>query len=172
LLDFINRSCANTITLFNILFGSLSLVSTINGNYRLAVIYILLAVVMDSLDGRVARRLDRCSELGKQLDSLCDLVSFGVAPALLLYSQVLYAFSHSVGLIAVLFYIVCGAYRLARFNVLNISTYFVGIPITLAGTLTALLSWFSAHISGSVVLAVVFVLSLMMVSNLKVPKIK
>ena len=120
-------------TLLNIIFGSLSLVYTLNNEYSTAAIFILLAVLMDSLDGRIARKLDISSQFGKELDSLCDLVSFGVAPSLLVYSQVLDPYVYSLGLVAAILYIVCGAFRLARFNVLNMSDSFMGIPITMAG---------------------------------------
>ncbi len=171
MLSFMNRSFANTVTLCNIIFGSLSLVFTLNQNFSMAAIFILLAVLMDSLDGRIARRLDIISPLGKELDSLCDLVSFGVAPALLLYSQVLDPYAYSLGLIVALLYIVCGAYRLARFNVLSISDYFVGIPITLAGTIIAVISLFSASLPATLVLFMLLFLAIMMVSNFKVPKL-
>jgi len=170
LLDFVNRSWANTITLINIVFGSLSLVSTINNDYYNAAILILLAVIMDGLDGRIARRLGIISEMGKELDSLCDLVSFGVAPALLIYSQTLVAFPYEIGLIAAILYIMCGALRLARFNVMNIKDYFVGVPITLAGALMAVVSFVAYFLSGYLVLGIVVFLSIMMVSTIKVRK--
>ncbi|MDO4540407.1 MAG: CDP-alcohol phosphatidyltransferase family protein, partial [Syntrophomonadaceae bacterium] len=71
------NSLANYITLFNIIFGCLSLLCTLDARFDLAAIFIFLAVMMDTTDGRVARRLDIMSELGRELDSLCDLVSFG-----------------------------------------------------------------------------------------------
>lgn len=170
MLDFISKSSANTITLVNIIFGSLSLVSTLHANYKIAALFILVAVVMDGLDGRIARRFGIMSEMGKELDSLCDLVSFGVAPALLLYSQVLYMFPYLLGLIAAVIYIMCGAFRLARFNVLNIKEYFVGIPITLAGTALALVSLLASFIPDYLTLITVIFLAFMMISNVKVRK--
>lgn len=170
MLNFLNKSCANTITLMNIIFGSFSLIYTVHGDYTIAAVFIILAVVMDGLDGKVARRLDIMSLFGKELDSLCDLVSFGVAPAILIYMQVLDPFAYSLGIIVVVFYIVCGAFRLARFNVLNISDYFVGIPITLAGALVALVSLLAARLPGSLIFAIILLLAILMVSNFKVPK--
>jgi CDP-diacylglycerol--serine O-phosphatidyltransferase len=125
---------------------------------------------MDGLDGRVARMLGISSEMGKELDSLCDLVSFGVAPALLLYAQVLYAFPYALGLIAAIFYIMCGAFRLARFNVLNISGYFVGIPITLAGALLVPVSWFANQMPDYIIITIITFFSIMMVSTVKIQK--
>lgn len=170
MLNFINKSYANTITLLNIIFGSLSLIYTIHGSFTNAAIFIILAVVMDGLDGKVARRLDIMSQFGKELDSLCDLVSFGVAPAMLIYMQVLNPYFYSLGIIAAVLYIVCGAFRLARFNALNISDYFVGIPITLAGLLVALVSLFATRLPSNLILAILLLLAVMMVSNFKVPK--
>lgn len=169
--DFMSKRTANTVTLINLVFGSLSLVSTLNNNHLLAAMYILAAVVMDGLDGRIARRLGASSDMGKELDSLCDLVSFGVAPALLLYSQVLYQFPAYLGLVAVVLYINCGAFRLARFNVLNIEDYFVGVPITLAGIILALISIGANHLHPLLVLILILFLAFMMVSKVKVRKI-
>ena len=170
MLNSLNKSYANTITLLNIIFGTLSLIYTMHGYFSIAAVFIILAVVMDGLDGRVARKLDIMSLLGKELDSLCDLVSFGVAPALLIYAQVMNHFVFSLGVIAAVLYIVCGAYRLARFNVLNISDYFVGIPITMAGAIVAVISLLAVWIPGNLILAILMLLALMMVSTFKVPK--
>lgn len=170
MLNFINKSYANTITLLNIVFGSLSLIYTMHGYFTTAAIFIILAGVMDGLDGKVARKLDIMSLFGKELDSLCDLVSFGVAPAMLIYMQVLDPYAYSLGAITAVFYIVCGAFRLARFNVLNISDYFVGIPITMAGGILAIISLLAYRMPANLVLIILFLLAVMMVSNFKVPK--
>jgi CDP-diacylglycerol--serine O-phosphatidyltransferase len=170
--NLVNKSFANSISLLNVVFGSLSILYTLQGDYYLAAISILLAVIMDGMDGRVARRLDAISELGKQLDSLCDVISFGLAPALLIYAQVLQAYDYRLGLLLFLFYIICATYRLARFNVLNITDYFLGIPITLAGILMACMSLQADHIPANGAGMITFVLSVLMVSNLKVKKIK
>jgi len=168
----LNKSIANSITLLNAMFGSLSLIYTLNGNYKIAAICILLAVVMDGMDGRIARRLDIISELGKQLDSLCDLVSFGVAPALLLYAQVMNNFSYDIGTLLFLFFILCGAFRLARFNILNLTHYFLGIPITFAGAIMALVSLQAQNIPDLVIGLISFALSVLMVSNIKIRSFK
>jgi len=162
---------ANIITLINIIFGSLALIQTMERNYVIAAIFILCAVFMDGIDGRVARKFGVMSDIGKQLDSLCDLVSFGVAPAILIYAQLLYDLPLLLGVVAALIYIMCGAFRLARFNVLNISDHFIGLPITMAGFLMALLSLLAAGINGYLALVLMLFLSYMMVSNFKIPKI-
>lgn len=171
MVDLISKRFANFITFFNIIFGSTAILYTISGNYKVAAILILAAVVMDGLDGRVARKLQTSSDLGRELDSLCDIVSFGVAPAVLLYSQVLASNYHFMGLAAFLIYIICGAYRLARFNVMNISAYFLGLPITIAGGLLAILSLLAAYLHPLVILFLVLALSLFMISSVRLPKI-
>ncbi|KJS86841.1 MAG: CDP-diacylglycerol--serine O-phosphatidyltransferase, partial [Peptococcaceae bacterium BICA1-8] len=127
----------NIVTLANLLLGVVSLIYTMDSRYQLAAIAILLAMVLDGMDGKIARKLDVASNFGKELDSLCDLVSFGVAPALLVYSSILQDMGH-IGLIIAVNFALCGAVRLARFNVLNITTHFIGVPIPLAGSLMAL----------------------------------
>ena len=170
MLNLMTRTFANLVTLLNIIMGSLALIYILNHDFKTAAILIFLAVVMDGLDGRVARKLDAESEMGKELDSLCDLVSFGVAPAILLYTQVLSQHFVTFSILVTLLYIVCGALRLARFNVLNISEYFVGVPITFAGMFLAAISLLSAYISPLLVLLLIFTMALLMVSNIKVPK--
>lgn len=167
----LTKRAANFITFLNIMFGSTSILYTINGNYKVAAVLILAAVVMDGLDGRVARKLHTSSDLGRELDSLCDIVSFGVAPSVLLYSQVLANNFGFIGLAAFLIFIICGAYRLARFNVLNISEYFLGLPITIAGGLLAILSLLAAYLHPLIVLFLILALSLFMISSIRLPKI-
>jgi CDP-diacylglycerol--serine O-phosphatidyltransferase len=174
LASLIFKSVTNIITLFNLLFGSLSILYTFKGEYGYAAMAIVAAVLMDSMDGRVARKLHTASDLGKELDSLCDLVSFGVAPSILIYTQVfssLNDFTARVAIVATLLYIMCGALRLARFNILNCSEFFLGIPITLAGLLMAMISLFFSTIPNLVILVLMLSFAFLMVSNLRVPKL-
>jgi len=159
----------NAVTLANLLFGIVSLIYTMNQQYQIAATAILLAMVLDGMDGKIARKLDVTSNFGKELDSLCDLVSFGVAPALLVYSTSLQNMGH-IGLIIALNFALCGAIRLARFNVINITTHFIGIPITFAGSLIALAILLSNKLPLIVFPLLTILLSYLMVSNLKVPK--
>ena len=110
----------------------------------MAAALIVIAAFMDSLDGRIARLLNVTSEFGAQLDSLADLVSFGVAPAITIYLWNLHTIEfQGVGWAIVLFYVVCSALRLARFNVQSdddheahkMKTFFTGVPIPAAGIL-------------------------------------
>ena len=160
----------SVITSVNLLAGMAALIYTLQDNYHLGAAMVLLAAVLDGLDGRVARKMGTSSEFGKQLDSLADLVSFGVAPAILAFAWQL-ADLGMLGIIATMAFVLCGALRLARFNVLNISDYFVGIPITIAGSLVALLVFWASSLPGAVSAFIVGLLAVMMVSRLKFPKI-
>ena len=159
----------NALTAANLWLGVFAIINTIGGNFTLAAIYILVAAVLDGLDGKAARKLDATSEFGKQLDSLCDLVSFGVAPAILVYTLALEPFRiPAIVLTAV--YITAGAFRLARFNILNVTTHFIGIPITIAGAILAVLVLFGSDLSPLIFGGVTLLLSVLMVSNLNTPK--
>jgi CDP-diacylglycerol--serine O-phosphatidyltransferase len=169
------RMIPSIVTLANLLFGFLSLIWVLEGNYTLAAAMILLSVLMDSLDGKVARRLSVSSDFGKELDSLSDLVSFGVAPAILAYQAILQPMQSNyvrfIGLAIAVVFALCGAIRLARFNMLNITTYFLGVPITFAGGFMALLIFLRTMLPWYIYPFSMLVLSLLMISTLKVPKL-
>ncbi len=121
----------NLITSAGLFCGIYSLVQTMQGNYATAAIAILVAQVFDALDGRVARLTNTTSRFGVEYDSLCDLVSFGVAPGLLIYKWALMPWG-VWGWSAVGLYVICSAIRLARFNLLVgrvDSGYFLGLPV-------------------------------------------
>lgn len=157
------------VTMANLVFGILSLNHTMQQHYQLAAIMILFAMILDGLDGRIARKLDASSNFGKELDSLADVVSFGVAPALLVYAQVLYSYQW-LGLAAGIWFAVAGALRLARFNTQNITGYFQGVPITAAGSLVALLNLMPQRVPSHLFLGIVLILGILMLSKIKVPK--
>lgn len=168
------RMIPSIFTLANLLFGFLALIWVIEGAYTLAAAMILLSVLMDSLDGKVARRLSVSSDFGKELDSLSDLVSFGVAPAILTYQAILYTQPEYVkyaGLGIAAIFALCGAVRLARFNMMNITTYFVGVPITFAGGFMALLMFFRTLLPWYIYLGSMMILAFLMVSTFKVAKL-
>ncbi|MDN4495300.1 CDP-diacylglycerol--serine O-phosphatidyltransferase [Ureibacillus aquaedulcis] len=129
----IKSHAANLITLCNLSFGGASIMATLNEAYSYSVLFIFIAAFLDRYDGKVARKFNQESELGKQLDSMGDIISFGVAPALLMYEIILADFG-MIGIIFTILYIACGAFRLARFNITEATAYFVGLPITAAGT--------------------------------------
>ena len=106
----------NAITLIGVCIGLTSIKFALDGKFALAVIAILFAGLMDALDGRIARLIKGTSKMGKELDSLGDVISFGVAPALIMYFWNL-QYLDKLGWFVCLTYVVCVALRLARFNV-------------------------------------------------------
>jgi CDP-diacylglycerol--serine O-phosphatidyltransferase len=171
-------------TLGNLFFGFWAIVSAFNGNFRWAGWFIVFAGILDMLDGRVARLSGTGSRFGAELDSLVDVISFGVAPALLMYFL---DFSNAGRFAWVLcyIYVVAVALRLARFNVLSAgkpsSGWFTGMPSPAAGMTLAVYypfsqtEWYRASLAyldlqheGLVVL--MLVLAVLMVSNVKYPK--
>jgi CDP-diacylglycerol--serine O-phosphatidyltransferase len=111
----LNRMIPNILTLLALCAGMTAIRLAFNGKFESAVVAIIIAGVFDGLDGRVARLLKTTSSFGAQLDSLSDFISFGVAPAIVLYAWTM-AQLHSVGWVLVLFFGVCCGLRLARFN--------------------------------------------------------
>ena len=133
------RLIPNMCTSSNLVFGMCSILSTYSGNLVWGSIFILLALVADGLDGRTARFFGVASEMGKEMDSLCDLGSFGIAPAFLAWAFVLH--NHGIlGIVVAIFFAICGMCRLARFNV-NASVvhgYFMGLAIPAGGNIVAM----------------------------------
>ncbi len=123
-------------TIGNLFFGFWSIISAFNGNFRQAGWFIVYAGILDSLDGRVARRMGTGSRFGAELDSLVDIVSFGVAPALLIYFLE-FSTAGRFGWVVCFLYVVAAALRLARFNVLSHGKptpgWFTGLPSPAAG---------------------------------------
>ncbi len=128
----------NACTAANLFFGMLSIISTYEENYFHASIFILLALIADGMDGRVARALNAASELGKEMDSLCDLGSFGIAPAFLAYAFCMHDFG-LLGKAAAIIFALCGMWRLARFNVNTniVHGFFMGLAIPAGGCIIA-----------------------------------
>ena len=129
-------------TLGNLFMGFWSIIRSIGGEYAGAAQLIGLAAVFDMLDGRIARLTGTASEFGGELDSLADVISFGVAPALLAY-QWSFGSIPRIGWLTAFFFLVCGALRLARFNVQSHTDarYFVGLPIPAAAGQVATLAY-------------------------------
>ena len=131
----------NILTLGGVCLGISSIKFSIDGNFSLAVTLILFAAILDALDGRVARLIKGTSDFGKELDSLTDFVSFGIAPVLILYFWELNNYGR-LGWAIALIYSVCCVLRLARFNLTKISenqawknNFFEGVPSPAGGLL-------------------------------------
>lgn len=197
----------NLLTTGNLFCGILSIIFAINDTLRLANYedvlkpfilsswLILIAIVIDSLDGLIARMTKTTSKFGVEFDSLADLVSFGVAPAILVYLSVL-RYHGKIGWFFVAIYIMGGALRLARFNVSPSNKYFQGLPIPAsAGILTSyvilsrwagwyadkgvilnkVIGWYEEKITYSnfvIVPVLVSLLSVLMVSSIQFPSFK
>ena len=131
----------NILTLGGVCLGISSIKFSIDGNFSLAVTLILLAAILDALDGRIARLIKGTSEFGKELDSLTDFVSFGIAPVLILYFWELNVYG-KLGWAIALIYSVCCVLRLARFNLTKNeiqqvwkNNFFEGVPSPAGGLL-------------------------------------
>ena len=177
----------NIFTLANLSLGFLSVLIIITEYKNTEALFIVsslifLAVLFDGLDGFAARQLQAHSPLGAQLDSLADLITFGVAPAALMYSfkfsEMTYSFSDeftiSYGMFITLIWPVCTAYRLARFNVQKLKNSFTGLPAPIAGLIIAMTPFvFNQTIlllPDFVLLALYIVCAFLMVSTLSYTK--
>ncbi|AJC91274.1 phosphatidylserine synthase [Campylobacter subantarcticus LMG 24377] len=169
----------NLFTAASIFLGIISVIASINQNFDKALIYIILSLICDGLDGRVARATNSTSKFGVEFDSLADLIAFGVAPAILFYMSIGYEYGRFGSLIAGLF-VVFGAIRLARFNVTT-GTYepsvFIGLPIPTAAVVSAL--WVGAylyydflHNFSLMIVCIQILLAFLMVSNIRYPSFK
>lgn len=161
---------ANLITLANLSLGGFAIIFAIQENLRLSLLLIFLAALTDRFDGMIARKLNIESDLGKQLDSMSDIISFGIAPALLLYQGIIHEFG-GPGTFFTIFYIGCGAFRLARFNITECNGYFTGLPITAAGCLITLSYLAIPLFPSEIFLFFMILLSFLMVSTFKLKKV-
>ena len=136
------RFLPNLCTAMNLVFGMCSILSTVQGRLDWGALFILFALVADGLDGRVARMFGVSSEFGREMDSLCDLGSFGIAPALLAWTFTLHMYG-IVGVVVTVFFAICGMWRLTRFNVNTniVHGYFMGLAIPAGGNLVAMSIW-------------------------------
>lgn len=166
-------SLPNIFTFANLACGVLSLLATFNENYRWACLFIIIAGLIDRYDGRVARFLKVSSDLGKELDSLADLVSFGVAPSILVFNLNNFVHLGLIGYLLVVIFPIAGAYRLARYNSTPFNNVFTGIPITITGTFLALYSLLTINSNSNqfVTITLVLILSYLMVSKLQFKKV-
>jgi CDP-diacylglycerol---serine O-phosphatidyltransferase len=148
--------------------------SSAEGDYKNAAILILIGMMLDSMDGRIARMLRVESDLGKELDSLADVVTFGVAPAMMAY----YTYFSDFGVLGMAIsglFPLFGAYRLARFNINAVKSsnaYFTGVPITAGGGLLTLLTLFHGKMPEIILPIAFFVICYLMVSTIKIPSLK
>jgi CDP-diacylglycerol---serine O-phosphatidyltransferase len=165
----------NLFTTGNLFCGFWAIISVFQEKFFYSAVAILLASVFDILDGKVARLSGATSKFGVQYDSLADLVSFGIAPALLAFSWALRPYG-KFGWLAAFLFVVCGALRLARFNVQSASgevKYFKGLPIPAAASMIALTILLYLRlietdwVKDIVILVMIYILAFLMVSNIR-----
>ena len=169
----------NLFTAASAFLGVISIIASANGQFDKAAIYILLSLIFDGLDGRVARMTNATSKFRAEFDSLADIVAFGVAPAMLFYFTVGHMYG-KLGSLLCAMYVVFGAIRLARFNVMIGTTepsVFIGVPIPTAAVVVAM--WTLVYLEHSflrglewVMLVGLGTLSFLMVSNIRYPSFK
>lgn len=168
----------NLVTTGNLLSGVVSIAMTLQGNYAKAALWILIGMIFDFLDGHVARLSRSSTKFGEQYDSLCDFLSFGIAPMVMMYEMSLFRFGRFGLCIAFIYALAC-ALRLARYNSRLDGTtkaYFSGLPSPAAGGLVASLvlsadhvQWFGLDgLSPILMLAVAF----LMISNIQYPRLQ
>lgn len=172
----------NIFTTLSLFFGFYSILASVGGRFSLAAWYILFAAICDGLDGTVARMTNTTSKFGVEYDSLCDLVSFGVAPSVMVYLWALTPDSlialepyHRLGAAAAFIFLACGALRLARFNVFSgvrDPGFFQGLPIPGGALmLAAAVLWHYRHgvplsPGGPAILGLTVVVAVLMVSSI------
>lgn len=170
----------NIFTTLNLMFGFYSIIAGIQGRFLHAALAIFLAAVFDGLDGRIARMTGTTSRFGVEYDSLADLISFGLAPGLLLYNYFLNDFKR-LGWLAAFLYVACAALRLARFNLQHAKeekTTFTGLPspggagMATSLTLFDLMGGFGDWDAGVLALLVAYILAFLMISTIPFRSLK
>ena len=165
----------NLFTTMNIFCGFYAVIAAVNGASNAAAIAILVAAIFDALDGKIARATHTTSRFGVEYDSLADLISFGLAPGLMIYLWALKPLGR-LGWLAAFLFMVCGALRLARFNTQVDSVksdYFVGLPIPAAACMLAATVMLHHRLgigtsaNKILILMLIYVLSFLMVSSIK-----
>lgn len=170
----VSKNLANAITLTNMGLGILAIMAAAIGELSGAIYLILIAGILDRLDGMVARRTNTMSELGVQLDSLSDLISFGISPALMVF---LFEFADKegplfiLGALVTVWYVLCGGFRLARYNVIGtVDDCFIGMPITICGMFLVASLLFSQRINPIAYLGLMAILGWLMISRIPIRK--
>jgi len=168
----------NLFTASSIFVGVISIVEASKGNFVLASWLILLALIFDGLDGRIARMTNTTSQFGVEFDSLADIISFGIAPALLLYFFIGHEFGR-FGILVSALYVIFGAIRLARFNISTAKidpNVFIGLPIPTAAVFISmwilLFHKYTLEHYSIILLFLALGVAILMVSNFRYPSFK
>lgn len=156
---------ADVFTLTNVIFGIISILFSIKGWYNTASLMLLLAVVSDFFDGKIAKIMGQANEFGKELDSLADTISFGVAPAIFGFALI----QTPLAIISFTIFLFCGILRLARYNIMDLKDAFQGMPITLNGIIIPAIFFFDVPIKFYPY--IYLILGVFMVSSFRIKKI-
>lgn len=173
------KSIPSMFTVGNLFLGIMAIILAVQGAVdqhstflSYAAILVIIGMLLDGLDGRMARMLNAASEFGKELDSLSDIVTFGVAPAIIMYLVILQSYG-VWGIIITALFPICGALRLARFSVQDSAPgFFTGLPITAAGGVLATLALYHEVFVEMLLPMGMVALSFLMVSNIQYPNFK
>ncbi|WP_127571947.1 CDP-diacylglycerol--serine O-phosphatidyltransferase [Paenibacillus xylaniclasticus] len=169
----ITKSIPSLFTVGNLFLGIVAIILVFNEKPELAAMMVIIAMLLDGVDGRIARALNAQSEFGKELDSLSDVISFGVAPAFIMYVVAFQHINQAAAWIVTALFPICGALRLARFNVISsMPGYFIGLPIPAAGGVLSTLALFYKDIPVAILMVSTLLLSFLMVSTVKYPNFK
>ncbi|MBN1220667.1 MAG: CDP-diacylglycerol--serine O-phosphatidyltransferase [Anaerolineae bacterium] len=169
----VKTAVPGAVTISSLVLGVLAIMVLFDDRFFLAGLLIILGSILDVLDGQLAFRLDAISYLGKELDSLADVVTFGVAPTILVYRLMVYVgVANHVAMVASLAFVLAGAYRLARYNTLpsDRRAYFKGLPIPMASLILITGSFWQHWVIHLWWTVVVVVVSCLMVSAFPYPK--
>lgn len=181
----VQRFIPNTLTFINLSMGIVAILFAVTNmddarlNLIYASLFVMFAALTDRLDGKLARVFNVSSELGKELDSLSDLISFGVAPIIIAWKINFMEFG-ILGYLIVLIFPIAGAYRLARYNIAEFDDFFRGIPITVAGAFLCLhnlyvvatnINYRGNPIQPYISIVLIITLSILMISKFKIKKI-
>ena len=156
---------ADVFTLTNVIFGIISILFAIKGWYSTASLMMVLAVISDYFDGKIAKTMGQQNEFGKELDSLADTVSFGVAPAIFGFVLI----QTPLAIISFTIFLFCGILRLARYNIMNLKGAFQGMPITMNGIFIPLA--YFLHTPIKFYPYIYLVLGILMVSSFRIKKL-
>lgn len=177
----IKKYIPSFITLLNLFLGFISVIKIYEGDYTLACYIVFLAGFLDSIDGKLARKIGISNDFGKEIDSLADLVSFGLAPALLVYTLYTQQLPSLFGEIIASAPLLIGAIRLARFNIDSAhldNTFFIGLPIPINAISIISIVLFTENIKlecpncfqNGYIIGIIILLSFLMISRIPYPK--
>ncbi len=182
----IKGTLPNILTLINLSLGVIAILLAVNSedsksNHLFqASLLVIVAALTDRFDGKVARLLDVTSDLGRELDSLSDLISFGVAPVIIAWKVSNFSSLGTVGYLIAVIFPVAGAYRLARYNVTTFDNVFRGIPITIAGSFLSILNLYNSYVlekgkftnfNSIITIILIVLMSFLMVSRIRFKKV-